>query len=186
LLHTGGAKVQNILAGRQRAGQANRGADAALADAWIGHMLIDPTKGKVSIGDATCTESSLSGATLRATVPDTDFGKPGRRTVEPNATSGHVQHDTVHALYAGTATHDDWKMMMQSKRHFSAIPRRRPPGATVRRDLTDMLQAHDVSATEAARNRHRWAEDSASVGRRALPVPGANHPSAGAPSPWLR
>jgi hypothetical protein len=154
--------------------------DGAHADAWIGHTLVHPAKGKLAIGGAPCTQASMIGATLRAGVPDTDFERPGRRIIEPSETAGHAHHDTVHAMNTGTATHDDWRAAVKSRRHFGRVPRRHPPGATDRSGLGDILQADSVSAAEAARNRLRWAEDIPVTGKQRLPTPGADDPSAGA------
>ena len=171
--------MQNILREADRAEKVARGGDGALADAWIGHTLIAPARGKASI-ESPCSATSLAGATLRSTVTDTDFDKPGRRAIAPAATSGHAQHDTVHALNIGTATHDDWRAVVKSRRAFSEVPRPRPRNATRRVDLADVLSGAPVDAAEAARNRRRWAEDVEEQGMQRLPVPGADHPSSGA------
>ena len=171
--------MQNILRDPQRAAKMRGRADGAHADAWIGHMLVHPAKGKLAVADAACAQSSMAGAAVRTSVPDTDFGKPGRRAIEPSKSAGHAQHDTVHAIAINTATHDDWKSVVASKRHFGAVPRRRPPGATKRHDLADIVQGDAVSAAEAARNGARWAEDAAVAGKRRVPLP-AGDSAAGA------
>ena len=156
--------VQNILRDEERAAKLVRGSDGPLADAWIGNQQIHPAKGKREIGGAACSESSLAGAALRRGVPDTDFGRPGRGSVDPAQTAGHSQHSSVQQLHAGHAAGDDWDV--KSRRHFACVPRKCPPGATKRCDLSDVLHGDPVDAGEAARNSRRWAEDSAVVGRQ--------------------
>lgn len=168
---------QNILRDAERAAKLARGVDGPLADAWIGNQQIHPAKGKREIGGAACSGSSLAGAALRRGVPDTDFGRPGRGNVDPAQTAGHSHHSGVQKLNAGHATGDDWAI--KSRRHFACVPRKCPPGATVRHDLSDVLHGDPVGTGEAARNGHRWAEDSAIVGRRPVPV---QRPPGAAPS----
>ena len=163
--------LQNILRDPNRAALLKGGGDGPYADAWIGNKLVHPAAGKLAIADVPCTQSSMIGAAVRETAPDTDFGNPGRRAIEPSKTAGHAQHDTVNAMNVGAATHDDWKAQVKSRRHFGCVPRRRPQGATERQDLGDILQASEVSAAEAGCNRLRWAEDVAVTGRQTLPPP---------------
>jgi hypothetical protein len=169
--------MQSILQDNQRAAKLLRGGDGAYADAWIGHRSIHPAKGKREIGHTECTKNSLAGSVLHTTTPDTDFGKPGRRIIEPNLSAGHSHHDSVHALYAGTVKSDDWKG--KSKRHFSTVPRKHPPGATLRQDMHDILHGEAVTSAEASSNKLRWAEDIPVTSKKHLPAPGAHHPSSG-------
>ena len=171
--------MQNIMRDEDKNAKLYRGGDGALSDAWIGHIQIHPAKGKREIGGIVCAEASLIGASLRDFVPDSDFNKVGRRPIDPKKTLGHSHHDTVHALYAGTANYDDWKNRVQSKRHFSQPPRHMPSDCTKRSDLYDIFHFNPVDSVEAARNAHRWEEDTYVNRKLPVAVPGRCHPSTG-------
>ena len=162
--------VQNILRDPQRAEKMKGGGDGAFADAWIGNKLIHPAKGKLA-PEAHAAEDHMAGGMLCNHVVDSDFGKPGRRAIDPSTVSAHAQHDTVQAISIGTATHDDWKSVIKSRRHFAQVPRKCPAGAPYRRDLSDILSGQAVDMAEAARNGMRWKEDADVIGKQRIAAP---------------
>eukprot|EP00884_Botryococcus_braunii_P002768 jgi/Botrbrau1/12492/Bobra.0169s0039.1 len=56
-----------------------RGSDGALTDAWIGHMLIHPAKGKASVPETLSKQDHLSGSRIVAPVHLLLNHKEGRR-----------------------------------------------------------------------------------------------------------
>lgn len=178
--HSQQCALQNIMRDPEKAAKLHRGADGPLADAWIGHIKIHPALGKREISGVACTDVGLIGPTLRDHVPDTDFGKAGRRIIEPNGTAGHTAHDTVHALQTGTAKHDDWKNVVKSRRRGTEAPWQVPAGCAPRKDLYDTFRYVPPDLAQAESAAARWMDDVAVERKRPVAIPGSRHPSAGA------
>lgn len=99
----------------------------AFADTWIGNPLISPTAGKSEVPGSVQSQCTLRGAQLGANVPDTDFGKIGRRPVR-NTAAGSTLDDLQLPPEPGQPhpADVDWKRRVKSRRHFDTLPRKRP------------------------------------------------------------
>ena len=110
----------------------------AFADNWIGNPLISPTAGKSEVPGSVQSQCTLRGAQLGAHVPDTDFGKIGRRPVRNTAATSALEDLQLPPEPGKPPPADvDWKRRVKSRRHFDTLPRNRPETIAIMQCKTD-------------------------------------------------